>query len=340
MGTSLNGLTPAATYQGLIKFGDNSIIGATLRYLSDGAGNDLPISVALASVGINTLTGSALVNIKGTGTTSSSSPFTITNSAGTNSMQVLDNTNTIMGNAIKVGAGGGIFGTSGYVTMINGGNSSWIGPETFFSNAGSWTANILGAPLFTLSGSGYASINGNTGIGVTPTSRLQVKGSGSTSATTSLLVQNSSSTQLLKVTDDGVIEAGSATATQFKVMNTEGLAISRDASLDANIRIREFTGGGPVIKLNGNSTPTFKFIDSSNFQCILSHATWTGIGKGVTENTSAALQVESTTKGFLPPKMTTTQKNAITTPAAGLVVYDSTTNKLCCYNGSTWNDLF
>jgi len=38
--------------------------------------------------------------------------------------------------------------------------------------------------------------------------------------------------------------------------------------------------------------------------------------------------------------MTTTQKNAIATPAAGLVVYDNTTNKLCCYNGSTWNDLF
>jgi len=55
---------------------------------------------------------------------------------------------------------------------------------------------------------------------------------------------------------------------------------------------------------------------------------------------SAILQADSTTKGFLPPRMTTTQKNAIATPAAGLVVYDSTTNKLCCYNGSTWNDLF
>jgi hypothetical protein len=38
--------------------------------------------------------------------------------------------------------------------------------------------------------------------------------------------------------------------------------------------------------------------------------------------------------------MTTTQKNAIASPATGLVLYDSTTNKLQCYNGSTWNDLF
>jgi len=55
---------------------------------------------------------------------------------------------------------------------------------------------------------------------------------------------------------------------------------------------------------------------------------------------SAQVIVNSTTRGFLPPRMTTTQKNAIASPAAGLVVYDSTTNKLCCYNGSTWNDLF
>jgi hypothetical protein len=55
---------------------------------------------------------------------------------------------------------------------------------------------------------------------------------------------------------------------------------------------------------------------------------------------SAKLEISSTTQGFLPPRMTTTQKNAIASPAAGLVVYDSTTNKLCCYNGSTWNDLF
>jgi hypothetical protein len=56
-----------------------------------------------------------------------------------------------------------------------------------------------------------------------------------------------------------------------------------------------------------------------------------------TPNASAQLQVDSTTKGFLPPRMTTTQKNAITTPAAGLVVYDTDLNQLCTYDG-TWGD--
>lgn len=51
---------------------------------------------------------------------------------------------------------------------------------------------------------------------------------------------------------------------------------------------------------------------------------------------SAQLAVVSTTGGFLPPVITTTQKNAISSPAAGLVVYDNTLNKLCVFTGSAW----
>jgi hypothetical protein len=51
---------------------------------------------------------------------------------------------------------------------------------------------------------------------------------------------------------------------------------------------------------------------------------------------SAKLQVQSTTQGFLPPRMTTAQKTAIATPATGLVVYDTTLNKLALYTGAAW----
>ena len=37
--------------------------------------------------------------------------------------------------------------------------------------------------------------------------------------------------------------------------------------------------------------------------------------------------------------MTTTQRNSLTA-SAGMMIYNSTTNKLQCYNGSSWNDLF
>ena len=56
-------------------------------------------------------------------------------------------------------------------------------------------------------------------------------------------------------------------------------------------------------------------------------------------NASAIFQTDSTTKGFLPPRMTTTQKNAIGTPAAGLMVFDTTLVKLCVYNGSAWETI-
>jgi len=48
------------------------------------------------------------------------------------------------------------------------------------------------------------------------------------------------------------------------------------------------------------------------------------------------MEVTSTTQGFLPPRMTTTQKNAIASPAAGLVVYDTTLNKLCVRTALAW----
>jgi len=51
---------------------------------------------------------------------------------------------------------------------------------------------------------------------------------------------------------------------------------------------------------------------------------------------SASLQLTGVTKGFLPNKVTTTQRNAIVTPATGLMVYNSTLSELQIYNGVGW----
>jgi len=56
----------------------------------------------------------------------------------------------------------------------------------------------------------------------------------------------------------------------------------------------------------------------------------------ITPNASARLQVDSSNQGFLPPRLTTTQKNAIATPAAGLMVYDTSLNQMSYYNGTLW----
>ncbi len=60
-----------------------------------------------------------------------------------------------------------------------------------------------------------------------------------------------------------------------------------------------------------------------------------GIGTN-TPQASAQLDVSSTTKGLLAPRMTTAQRNAIASPAKGLLVYDTNINELYQYNGSGW----
>jgi len=57
---------------------------------------------------------------------------------------------------------------------------------------------------------------------------------------------------------------------------------------------------------------------------------------GAADIASAQLQVTSTTKGFLPPRMTTSERNAIASPATGLQVYDTTLGSLNVYNGTSW----
>jgi hypothetical protein len=58
------------------------------------------------------------------------------------------------------------------------------------------------------------------------------------------------------------------------------------------------------------------------------------IGQTGAADASALLEVESTTKGILFPRMTTTQRDNISSPASGLVIYNTSTSKLNVYNGA------
>ena len=61
-----------------------------------------------------------------------------------------------------------------------------------------------------------------------------------------------------------------------------------------------------------------------------------GIGTSV-PNGSAQLDVTSSSKGFLPPRLTLAQRNAIASPAAGLMIYQTdNTPGFYGYNGSAW----
>ena len=61
-----------------------------------------------------------------------------------------------------------------------------------------------------------------------------------------------------------------------------------------------------------------------------------GIGT-ISPDSSAMLEVKSTTKGFLPPRVTATEKNGIVSPATGLIVYQTDGTKgFYYYDGSSW----
>jgi hypothetical protein len=64
----------------------------------------------------------------------------------------------------------------------------------------------------------------------------------------------------------------------------------------------------------------------------------TGIGT-TTPDASAQLEVSSTSKGFLPPRMTAEQRDAIVSPATGLIIYNTTANTLEYKIASGWVSL-
>jgi hypothetical protein len=62
-----------------------------------------------------------------------------------------------------------------------------------------------------------------------------------------------------------------------------------------------------------------------------------GLKVAITANETTALgQLDSTTQGFLVPRMTTTQRDAIGAPATGLLIYNTTTGRHEEYTGAAW----
>lgn len=64
------------------------------------------------------------------------------------------------------------------------------------------------------------------------------------------------------------------------------------------------------------------------------------VGIGTTSpNASSLLDLTSNSRGLLIPRMTTAERNAISSPAIGLLVYDSSINSFYFHNGASWNQI-
>jgi hypothetical protein len=74
---------------------------------------------------------------------------------------------------------------------------------------------------------------------------------------------------------------------------------------------------------------------------VLTASTYAQVGIGTaTPDASSALDITSTTKGLLIPRMTETQRDAITSAATGLMIYQTDgTVGFYYYNGSSWTEV-
>ena len=330
MGTSLSGLTPATTFDALIKVGDNSALTASLKTISDGEGNDSPLKLSTAAVGIGSITNvENEINGKQATLVSGSSIKTINSTSVLGSGDIAVQETLVSGTNIKTINGSSLLGSGDISISASAGGSN---TQIQFNDSGSFGADSL---------FNWDNTNKRLAVGeTTPTARVHIKGEGSTSATTSLLVQNSAGTDMLFVTDDKIVNARENLRVHHNSVSSRYTQLAW-GSLTANDTGTELSlyGGGylSAIFLNGSTKSTAIGATGIQSRGVL-------IAQSLTQNSfapsiSAQLQVDSTTKGFLPPRMTTTQVEAIE-PTAGLVIYDTTTNKLQCYDGSSWNNLF
>ena len=149
----------------------------------------------------------------------------------------------------------------------------------------------------------------NVGISSTnPQARLDVRAQGALSTDIAFRVRNSADTANL-ISVNGIGELVCSSVGYF----TQGLR----------------TGTVP-------SRPGF-FLNVQNIACnqelnVVGSAL---IGLNGTINSSSQLQVDSTTKGFLPPRMTNAQRLAIASPAIGLMVYCTDATEGLYINKST-----
>ena len=381
MGTTLSGKTPATTFDALIKVGDNSALSASLKTISDGEGNDSPLKLSTAAVGIGSITNvETEINGKQATLVSGSSIKTINSTSVLGSGDIAVQETLISGTNVKTINSTSLLGSGDVAvqeTLVSGTNIKTINSTSLLGSGDiSISASAGGSDTqiqFNDSGAfgadslfNWDNTNKRLGVGETTlTARVHIKGEGATSATTSLLVENSAGSNVLKVTDDRNIETYDATGNVI-IKNNAGnrrFQINPDANSLVDLQvsggglsnlIRTDSGLNSVgIGTTGLSSTRF-FIKgggatSATTALLVRNSSNTDLVKVIddgqvlvnvqTAEASAKLQIDSTTQGFLPPRMTTTQRDAIE-PATGLVIYDTTTNKLQCYDGSSWNNLF
>lgn len=185
--------------------------------------------------------------------------------------------------------------------------------------------------------------NGNVGIGsLTPTEILEVSSTGTTGLAITRNALANASRLFFKTTGTYNWSIGlRGSRNDLSIFNETSIEALTINSTTNNVLINNTTDRGGVLQVKApgalSTDIAFKIRNSADNADLFNINGLGNVGIGIaTPLSSAKLDITSTTQGFLPPRMTTAQRNAIVTPATGLIVYDTTYLTEFQYNGTSW----
>lgn len=153
----------------------------------------------------------------------------------------------------------------------------------------------------------------------------------------------------IKISGNNIVNCGKNDASGGGVVlyKKSNALVSDNFISDSYFGIRVWNGSAAEVYTNISILNNKMFNNGTDYVDAITQAgvflvteNTTGMGVGIASSVaSARLDVTSTTLGFLPPRMTTTQKAAISSPAEGLQVYDLTLHKMCVYTGAAWQTI-
>lgn len=225
-----------------------------------------------------------------------------------------------------------------------GGNNNAIGLQSLFSNTTGVSNNAIGWQSLRENISG----NNNIAIGVYSLNSNTAGSNNNVIGSTALFSNTTGGNNIAIGHQAGRYIADGTTANTitnnslFLGYNTKALA---DNQTNQTVIGYDAIGLGSNTTVLGNSSTSFGRWWGN---LLLGSSTNSGEALQVTGTTKLAgntavtgsLTVNSTTAGFLPPRMTTTQRTAISSPAEGLMVFDTTTKKSYTFDGTTWQAHF